>query len=136
MKSKLFAHSRLDALLVLLGLTECVLLLHSVHRFGSVSWRQSVTAGLASVFLMCTNFQCNAHNFIHNPFFRSRWLNVAFGVFNSMLLGGPQTLYRIHHMHHHKYNNDARDPATATTKDLTSTWRHSAWPDREESFVS
>ena len=85
---------------------------------------------------MCTNFQCVAHNFIHNPFFRSRRLNSAFGVFNSLLIGGPQSLYRIHHLHHHKYNNDCPDPETGTTKDLTSTWRYSPWLWREESFWS
>ena len=51
-------------------------------------------------------------------------------MFNSLLLGGPQTLYRFHHLHHHKYNNDAPDPETGTTKDLSSTWRFSRRPER------
>jgi fatty acid desaturase len=63
-------------------------------------------------------------------------LNVAFGIFNSLLIGGPQTLYRLHHLHHHKFNNDAIDLATGTTRDLTSTWRHSASPAREENFLT
>jgi fatty acid desaturase len=136
MKPRLFAHSRLDGLLVLLALVECAPLLYGVRSFGAVAWSHTAALGLVSVFLMCTNFQCIAHNFIHNPFFRSRRLNTAFSVFNSMLLGGPQSLYRIHHMHHHKYNNDAPDPVTGSTRDRTSTWRHSAWPGREESFLS
>jgi fatty acid desaturase len=135
MRSRLFAHNRLDGLLVLLALAECALLLYGVLSFGAVPWSYTLIAGFISVFLMCTNFQCIAHNFIHNPFFRSGRLNAAFGVFNSLLLGNPQSLYRIHHMHHHKYNNDAPDPATGTTKDLTSTWRHSSWPGREEPFL-
>jgi fatty acid desaturase len=57
-------------------------------------------------------------------------------VFNSLLLGGPQTLYRFHHLHHHRYNNDAPDPETGTTKDLSSTWRFSQWPGFEEGFLS
>jgi fatty acid desaturase len=136
MKRTLFAHSRLDALLVLLALAQFAILLYGVLSVGSVAWGTSLILGLASVFLTCTNFQCVAHNFIHNPFFRSRRLNFAFSLFNSLLIGGPQSLYRIHHLHHHKYNNDAPNPGTGTTRDLTSTWRYSPWPWREESFWS
>jgi fatty acid desaturase len=136
MKRKLFAHSRLDALLVLLALVQFAVLLAGVLSAGSVAWGTSLILGLASVFLMCTNFQCIAHNYIHNPFFKSERLNLAFSVFNSLLIGGPQSLYRIHHLHHHKYNNDAPNPETGTTKDLTSTWRYSPWLWREESFWS
>ena len=117
MRTKIFAHSRLDALLVLLALVQLAVLVYGVLGVGSVAWGTSLALGLASVFLMCTNFQCVAHNFIHNPFFSSRRLNRAFGVLNSLLIGGPQSLYRIHHLHHHKYNNDAPDPETGTTKD-------------------
>src|SRR5262249_55001021 len=109
MKSKLFAYSRLDSLLVLAALVQLVVLLHGVLSFGPVSRSHSLITGLVAVFLMCTNFECIAHSFIHNPFFRSRKLNRAFSVFNSLPLGGPQTLYRLHHLHHHKYNNDAPD---------------------------
>jgi fatty acid desaturase len=136
MKTKIFAHSRLDALLVLLALVQLAVLVYGVLGVGSVAWGTSLILALVSVFLMCTNFQCVAHNYIHNPFFKGRRLNFAFSVLNSLLIGGPQSLYRIHHLHHHKYNNDAPDPETGTTKDLTSTWRYSPWPWREESFWS
>jgi fatty acid desaturase len=136
MRPRLFAHSRLDALLVFLALVELAVLSYGVFTFGAVPWTHSLAAGVAAVFLMATNFECIAHNFIHNPFFRSRRLNVAFGVFNAPLLGSPPSLYRVQHLHHHRYNNDAPDPATGTTRDLSSTWRHSPRPDREERFVS
>ncbi|MBV8314670.1 MAG: fatty acid desaturase [Planctomycetaceae bacterium] len=136
MNRKIFAHSRLDGLLVLLAMVQLVVLLFGVLSVGAVPWGTSLILGLVSVFLMCTNFQCIAHNYIHNPFFVGRRLNMAFGVFNSLLIGGSQTLYRIHHLHHHKYNNDAPDPETGTTKDLTSTWRHSTEPGREEGILS
>ena len=45
-------------------------------------------------------------------------------------------MYRLHHLNHHKYNNDAPDPETGTTRDLSSTWRHSRWPGREEGLLS
>jgi fatty acid desaturase len=136
MKRKLFAQSRLDALLVLLALVQFAVLLYGVLSFGRVAWGTSLILGLASVFLVCTNFQCIAHNYIHNSFFTSGRLNFVFSLFNSLLIGGPQSLYRIHHLHHHKYNNDAPNPETGTTKDLTSTWRYSPLPWREERFWS
>jgi hypothetical protein len=42
-----------------------------------------------------------AHNFIHRPFFRSRWMNRLFSVFLSVLLGIPQALWRDRHFAHH-----------------------------------
>ncbi len=43
------------------------------------------------VFLNCTNYQCVAHNFLHNPFFRSGWLNNGFSVINGVPLGRAQS---------------------------------------------
>ncbi len=136
MNGRFFAHSRLDGLLVLAACVQFAVLLAGVLTFGSAPWGVSLLLGLASVFLTCTNYQCVAHNFIHNPFFASARLNRAFSVFNSLLLGGPQTLYRFHHLHHHRYNNDAPDPRTGTTKDMSSTWRYGEYPWREEGILT
>src|SRR5579885_2151215 len=46
-------------------------------------------------------------------------------VFNSLALGVPQTLYRVHHLNHHRYNNDLRDPSTGRTGDRSSIYRFS-----------
>ena len=43
-----------------------------------------------------------AHNFIHTPFFRSRALNRAFGLYLSALMGFPQGLWRERHLRHHR----------------------------------
>ena len=75
MKSKFFAHSHLDALIVLVAFAQLGVLLYGVLSFGAVSHGHSLVAGLVSVFLMCTNFQCVAHNYIHNPFFKGRRLS-------------------------------------------------------------
>jgi fatty acid desaturase len=136
MKTKLFAHSRLDGLLALLAVAQFGLLVYGVATAGAVPWGVTVAVGLLSAFLMCTNFQCVAHNYIHNPFFTSRRLNTAFGVFNSLLIGGPQTLYRLHHLNHHRYNNDFPDPTTGTTRDYSSTWRYGKPPVAEEHFLA
>jgi hypothetical protein len=42
-----------------------------------------------------------AHYFLHRPFFRGRALNVAFGLYLTVLLGVPQTLWRERHLAHH-----------------------------------
>src|SRR5688572_28123895 len=42
-----------------------------------------------------------AHNFIHRPFFRWRVFNVAFGLYQSLLLGIPQSIWRDRHLAHH-----------------------------------
>jgi fatty acid desaturase len=134
MKTRLFAHSRLDALLVLLAFAQFGLLLYGVLTTGCVAWPVSLAAGLLSAFLICTNYMCIGHSFIHNPFFTNRRLNNVFAVFNSLLIGAPETLHRIHHWQHHRHNNDARDAATGTTKDYTSTWRYGS-PPEEEGFL-
>jgi hypothetical protein len=42
-----------------------------------------------------------AHNFVHRPFFQWRPANVLFSLYQSVLLGIPQTLWRERHMAHH-----------------------------------
>ena len=42
-----------------------------------------------------------AHNFIHKPFFRRQGLNVGFALYQSMLLGIPQSIWRERHLAHH-----------------------------------
>lgn len=127
----LFAHSAWDALLVALSLLEAALLTLGVvalepllARYGPGPTAAALSGlGLWLVFLNCTNFQCISHNFLHNPFFRWRPLNRLFGVINTLGLGVPQCLYRVHHLNHHQYGNDRIDPATGTTRDRSSTWR-------------
>jgi fatty acid desaturase len=43
-----------------------------------------------------------AHNFIHTPFFRPRWLNRLFSIYLSALMGFPQGLWRARHLRHHR----------------------------------
>jgi len=118
-----FAHTRKDGILVLLAILQIALVVAGTLTATAVPPRLAVMLGLAVVFLMCTNYQCVAHNAIHNPFFSSDPLNRLFSVVNTLCIGVPQSLYRVHHLHHHKYNNDAKDPITRTTKDVTSTFR-------------
>jgi hypothetical protein len=81
-------HSPWDALLVALAATHGGLLL-------AAPILPVVAVGL------WWNSNTIAHNFIHRPFFRSRGLNVLFGLYLSVLLGVPQTLWRERHLAHH-----------------------------------
>jgi hypothetical protein len=42
-----------------------------------------------------------AHNFIHRPFFSSRFLNRIFSFYLSLIIGIPQSLWRSRHLAHH-----------------------------------
>ena len=120
---RVFAHTWKDGILVALAVVQVALIAAATVYSTTLPLAWTLALGAGTVFLICTNFQCVAHNFIHNPFFVSKPLNRAFSVLNTLCIGVPQSLYRIHHLHHHKYNNDAKDPATGTTHDVTSTFR-------------
>jgi len=115
---------------------EVALTAYGTLSWGTVSWLCSALVGLACVTLNCLNYQSIAHSFIHHPFFASRWQNDAYSVFSSLALQAPQTLYRVHHLEHHRYNNYAPDPATGRTLDGSSTYRYSKHPGREEPLWS
>lgn len=93
-----------DLWLVALALLQIVLLV--LVFSGELSLGQNVVVAVASVLLIGTNYQCVSHNFLHLPFFRSKLLNDGFSIMNSICLGLPQSLYREHHLNHHRYNND------------------------------
>jgi fatty acid desaturase len=69
-----------------------------------------------NIFLMGTNYQCVAHNFIHLPFFKSSFLNNLFSIFNSIGIGVPQSLYRLHQLNHHRHNNHPEFDASSTLR--------------------
>lgn len=127
----IWQHSRKDAWLVGVALLQGLGLwaAYRAHTSGHVAATAALAVGL--VFLVCTNYQCVAHNFLHLPFFRPRALNVAFSIGNSLLIGVPQTLYKHHHLNHHRGNSDY--PGTdGRTRDLSSIYRFSTVPRRAE----
>lgn len=120
----LFRHSAVDGVLVLLSLLTCAAILATACYFSALGPLALLGLGLFFMLMICTNYQCIAHNFIHNPFFRAEPLNWLFSILNSLALGMPQTLYRAHHLNHHQFNNDYRSE-TGDTGDLSSLYRHS-----------
>ncbi len=81
-------HSRWDALLLVLAVAQGALL---------------VAAPLLPVVAIGLWWNCNtvAHCFIHRPFFHSRKLNTLFALYQTVLLGVPQAIWRGRHLAHH-----------------------------------
>lgn len=105
-------HSKLDLILVVLLLAQISLFV--IPFFYDFSNLQLALLILVNIFMMGTNYQCIAHNFIHIPFFRSSFLNQLFSMLNSVGIGLPQSLYRIHHLNHHRHNNHPETDESST----------------------
>ena len=82
-------------------------------------------AGWLALYAFSVGWNLNsiAHNFIHNPFFRSERLNRAMSLVISLALLTPQTMYRYVHMKHHAGNADRPD-ASGATIDPLSIYQH------------
>ena len=120
---RLFRYSRYDALPALSGGGIVALLLGSFVWFDRMPWWLVVPAFLAAAYSYLWNLQCISHNFIHNPFFTSKWLNRAYSVLETVALGVPHVLYHHYHMNHHFGDNDRKGP-DGSTKDWSSIYRH------------
>jgi fatty acid desaturase len=118
----LFAHSRLDALLVMITGLQLALIIWGLVKFPALSLAGLALFLLAHVLLSVTNYNTAAHNFVHSPFFASRRLNDLYAALCGITVMLPFTLLRIYHMEHHQYGNDPKDPVTGTTRDSTSTY--------------
>ena len=121
---RFFRYSAWDALPALCGVSILALFLWTFLWFDRLPWWVLVPAFCAVALSYCWNLQCISHNFIHNPFFHSKWLNRAFSVLETLVIGVPQVLYHHYHMNHHQGDNDAKD-AQGNTKDWSSIYRHS-----------
>ena len=120
---RLFRYSAYDALPALCAIGHVALLIGTFALFHRLpTWLLGAALCLI-VFNYCWNVQSISHNFIHNAFFTSAWLNRAFSLLESVAIGVPQTIYYHYHLNHHWGDNDAKGP-DGTTKDWGSTYRH------------
>jgi fatty acid desaturase len=119
-----FRSSPVDALPALGGVANVALIFWTFLCFASLpAWALAILFVVVA-WCYCWNLQCVSHNFIHNPFFRSGWLNRAYSVLNSLAIGVPQVFYHHYHMNHHFGDNDKKGP-DGSTKDWSSIYRHS-----------
>jgi fatty acid desaturase len=123
----IFAHSVRDLWLVVVSVLGTAALSVSWLGYQSIGLTGLILLFLTQAFLICTNYQCVAHNFTHNEFFISPTLNFLFSMQNSLALGFPQSIFKQHHLNHHRFNNRpfAGDGAVA---DLSSLYRYSTDP--------
>ena len=119
----LFRYSAWDAVPVALGLLQAGGVVLLVAEFRNLSIPAILAASLLYSLGISWNINSIAHNFIHNPYFRARWLNRAFSLVLSVTLGFSQTLYHYIHNWHHAGNMDRPD-AGGNTVDYLSIYRH------------
>lgn len=120
----MWAHSPKDIWVVLGSLLNLTALLTAWALYDVLPAWALLPFAVLIAFLCCTNIQCLAHQHIHNPLFKSQALNHLFSIVETFAIGAPFTLYKFQHLNHHAYTSDSVDPATGTTKDMTSIYRH------------
>ena len=122
----MFKHQKRDGLLV--GVMFIQLALIILPFLFELSLSSLVFLVIVNTFLIGTNYQCVAHNFIHNPFFKHTLINQIFSILNTLCIGIPQSIYKIHHLEHHRHNNN---PA----KDVSSTFKYGKNGKEENIFL-
>jgi fatty acid desaturase len=121
--SKIFAHTRWDALPAFAGLSHFAYFFALFYLYPRVPLWIMLILGFVYALMMNANINGIGHNFIHNPFFRSRLLNRLFGLIESIACCHSQTYYDVVHMQHHKGNADRPNEHGETT-DWISIYRH------------
>lgn len=127
-----FRYSRWDALPALCGVAIVALIFGTFLAFDRLPWWVLVPAFIAVMSSYLWNLQCISHNFIHNPFFSSAWLNRAYGVLETFAIGVPHIFYHHYHLNHHAGDNDRKGP-DGSTRDWSSIYRYGE-NDQAENF--
>ena len=121
--SIVFAHSRWDLVPTLVALGQGVYLIGWFLFFPYLPWWASMLLGAGYAVYILWNVDTISHNFLHNPFFRSRLLNRLFSIYESLVIGFSQVLYKHVHLRHHRGNSDKPD-ASGETIDWLSIYRY------------
>ncbi len=120
----LLAHSAWDVIPVLCGVLHLGFVLAIFAAFPLLPWWGVLRAAYSVS--ISWNINGISHNFIHNPYFTSPFLNRAFSLMESVTMGFSQTFYDCVHTKHHIGNSDRPDAANpgGTTIDWLSIYRH------------
>ncbi len=128
-----FRYSPLDAVPALAVVGIVALIVATLVYFHRMPWWVVAPAFCAVSLCYVWNLQCLSHNFVHNPFFTSKWLNRAFSVLETVAIGIPHVFYHHYHLNHHAGDNDRKGP-DGTTRDWSSIFRHSPTDEPEGFF--
>jgi fatty acid desaturase len=120
---QLFRVSTADALPAGLAIVQLALVVAFYAAWPHLSWGARIGWLLVYAFSVGWNLNSIAHNFIHNPFFKSPRLNRLMSLVITLALVSPQTMYRYVHLKHHAGNADLPD-ATGATIDPLSIYQH------------
>ena len=121
--SKLFAHTRMDAIPVAAALLHCAYFFGMFWLFPRVPLWVMLPLGLLYSVSISWNINGISHNFIHNPYFRAPLLNRLFSLLESVPVGFSQIFYDCIHMQHHRGNADRPDEHGQTV-DWISIYKH------------
>ena len=121
--SRFFAHTRWDAVPTTAGLFHLAYFLGLFFLYPHAPLWVMLILGFTYSLMVNANINGIGHNYIHNPFFRSKILNRLFGVTQSIACCFSQTYYNAVHMRHHKGNSDRQDE-NGDTIDWLSIYRH------------
>jgi len=91
--SRLFAHTRWDALPTTAGLFHLAYFLGLFFLYPHAPLWVMLILGFIYSLMVNANINGIGHNFIHNPFFRAKTLNRLFGVTQSVACCFSQTYY-------------------------------------------
>ena len=108
-QSSLFKYSPWDAVPVLAALFQFAYLVLLFVAFPRLPWWALIPLGLVWSVSISWNINGISHNFLHNPYFKSSFLNRCFSVLESVTVGFSQVFYEQVHKDHHKGNADLPD---------------------------
>jgi fatty acid desaturase len=121
--SRIFAHTRWDAIPVASALLHCAYFFGMFYLFPRVPLWVMLILGFIYSVSISWNINGISHNFIHNPYFRSPLLNRLFSILESITVGFSQIFYECIHTQHHKGNADRPDEHGETI-DWISIYKH------------
>jgi fatty acid desaturase len=120
---RILAHSFKDWIPVTCAVAHAAYVVAMFVVFPSVPLWAMLILGFVYSVSISWNINGIAHNFIHNPFFRSPILNRLFSWLLSVTMGFSQQFYDLIHHKHHQGNSDRPDE-TGETVDPLSIYRH------------
>jgi fatty acid desaturase len=121
----LFAYSTWDIIPVLAGLAHFayLCLLYYLFTYTRIPLWAFCVLGLVWSVSISWNINGISHNFLHNPYFKSNFLNKCFSLLESVTIGFSQTFYDTVHRRHHMGNSDRPDDQGEVV-DWLSIYRH------------
>ena len=108
---------------MLAAIAQFAYLLVLFFAFRRLPWWLLIPMGLVWSVSISWNINGISHNFLHNPYFRSKVLNRCFSILESITVGFSQVFYEQVHKDHHKGNADLPD-ANGRTRDPLSIYKY------------